>query len=314
MWKLISVFASGTTVYLLSSSETSAAEVSLGIYPPLTRIHSGAGAHITSPISVINNTDSLMILGVTFLPFRASDQQNGAIEYYNTKETPQDLSDFLKTITVLEGDKEVANITAFPRQYKNFTISFNAPLKEKDYYFSVVLTAQNNAEKTDSTRITINPSISTNVLLSVNRKEQNGLINQFDTKSVILNGPAKFNLTVQNSSDNYETASGFITVYDFFGNKAGVIKLNPEIILANSSRSLLAQQQTGQPIPLSWGEKFLLGPYSATATVYLDGTKKISGETRFFAIPVIILVILVALFFIILSIALKVIRKVNIQE
>lgn len=314
MKKTYSLVIVGFAGLAAATSKVSAAELSVGVYPPITRIKAGTSTHVVSPVSILNNTDSVLILDVSFLPFRASDRLDGSIEYYNANEMPQDISDFLKTITVLDGDKEVKTITAFPRQYKNISISFNTPLKEKDYYFSVIVTPQISREKTDKTRININPSVSSNVLLSINKKEQNGLINQFNTKSVILNGPANFNLIVQNSSDNYESASGIITVYDFFGNKSGTIKLEPAVILANSSRTLMAHQQGSSPAPLSWGEKFLLGRYTAQATVYLDGTKKITSETQFFAIPVVIILILVAFLFVVFSIALRVVKKINLQE
>ncbi len=139
------------------------------------------------------------------------------------------------------------------------------------------------------------------------------MINQFKMNSVIMNDSTQLYLNVKNSSDNFVTATGNISIYDFLGKKVSQIELYPTTILSNSSQNLYAKVKN-QKEALVWNHKLALGYYTAEASVKLDDSFLLIEKTHSFGAPILLLIILTLLFFTVLSVLYKVIKKLNFKE
>lgn len=301
-----------TSALFFDSKGISYAEsTSLGIYPPLTRIRAKYKAHVVSPITILNNSNEVLNLKVSFKAFTSTP--DNSIQYYSEKDTPVYVSNFLNTVKLYDGENEAKIITAFPRQYKNISIQFDTPSDEKDFYFTTLFTPEKINNNADDTVLLINTSIGSNFLITVNKKDYSGLINQFKINSVIINDKTPIALSVKNTSENYVTASGFINIYDFLGKRVSQIKIYPTTILSNSSQNMY-QLTNGNKEKLHWDQKFTLGFYSAEAEIKFDNSFTLKSKTETFGAPLIIIITVSLSFFILLSILYKVIRKLNFKE
>lgn len=300
-------------LFLHFKGSSYASTTSLGIYPSITRINAKYGAHISTPITILNNSDRVIELKVSHKAFTASPKNDGSILYYSEKDVPVNVSNFLNTIRVIDNENEAKIITAFPRQYKSVSIQFDAPLKNGDYYFTTLFTAEKSDKSAEDSMVFINSSIGTNVLLSVNKKEVSGLINQLKMNSVIINNSTPIFLTVKNTSDNYVRATGDITIYDFMGKKVSQINLYPTIILSNSSRNMEADINNKKEA-IIWREKLPLGFYTAKATIKFDDDYVLQGTSHTFGAPLFVIILTTLVFFIVLSVLYKTIRRLNFKE
>ncbi|MFI5265618.1 MAG: hypothetical protein ACHQT7_02640 [Candidatus Levyibacteriota bacterium] len=292
-------------------------EVSLGVYPPVTRIFTNPKAQVSSPINVSNHTNDMLQLDIVLRAFRASDANNGTIQYYSPKDTPaQDLA-FLNTVQLQDNNGPIKQVTLYPNESKTLHIVFPGPLSNKDFYFSVIFLHQGTESKTDESLVHVATGVAGNVLVSEGNAQGNNVLltPDFQTRNIVFTGPAKFNLTLNNNSDNFISTSGNVYIYDIFGNKAGVIPLKPAIILNNSSRIMTGTDvASGKGQDIAWGERFLFGYYRAQAVIKINQTGTQTYETHFFAVPVFILLIFSLILFVILSILHRTLKKLNFKE
>lgn len=296
-------------------SNVYASETSIGIYPPLTRITALPGAKVISPLTVVNSSESLKTFTIVLKGFRASDKNDGTVEYYPTKDTPQDLSSFLSSVTIQSEANVIKSIDLYPNEYKKLDIIFTAPEKqEADYYFSVVM--QSSPENTqidqNDTLTHISTGVATNVIVAMNSAQKaNGTIADFSTQPFVVRGPAVFSLVAQNTSGKYAEVEGTIAIYNILGKKVGSIPLQPTLVLSDSERIMKTSTSQNQ---VEWGEKFIFGFYTAKAVLRFDKTHVVTEEIRFFAIPIVALVVITVILFVILSICLRILRKINFKE
>lgn len=309
--KTITAMIITSALFLDSKGVSHASSTSLGVYPALTRIRAKYKAHVVSPITILNNSNEVIKLKVSYRAFTSTPENS--IQYYSEKDTPLYISNFLNTIKLYDGENEAKIITAFPKQYKNVSIQFDTPIGEKDFYFTTLFTPEKTANSIDETRISVNTSIGSNFLITVNKKDYSGLINQFKINSVIINDKTPITLNVKNTSENFVTATGVINIYDFLGKRVSQIKIYPTTILSNSSQNMY-QLTNGNREQIHWNQKFTLGFYSAEAEIKFDNNYSLKSKTETFGAPLIIIIALSLVFFILVSVLYKVIRKLNFKE
>lgn len=305
-----------TSGYMLSTKSAHANSTSLGIYPPVTRITALPGAVIRTPITIINNSNTEVLTGIKLLGFKAANENNGSVEYYNPgTKTPNDIDSLIKEVKMYDGKNQIKSLKLYPKEYKNLILELTTPNNQKDYYFSVVfLTESEKSQNEEETTISVVQGIANHILLSVGPLQRpTARISEFSTASFSLGGTQSFQVEVDNTSSNFITTTGTVAIYNIFGKKVGEVKLLPGIILADSQRyatnSLGAKSQK-----VVWAENHTFGFYTAKAVIHVNKSKTITAETSFFSTPLMILIITTCLLFVSVSIFYRVIKKVNFRS
>jgi hypothetical protein len=311
MKKLAALPLSVSGVFLMSRA-VRAEEISLGVYPPVIRIKSKPETEVSVPITVLNNSEMSLNLDLFLEPFYDSGEFDGSISYYSEKDTPKRDFDFIKNIKIKDLDKEINSISLFPKEYKTLDLIFKTPKDMRsDYYFSVIFLKSVNKETTEETISYIKPGGAINILISNNKVNTSVLINDFKTDPFILSGPSRVSLNLKNTSDHYTILSGEIKLYNQFGKEVDTAKLEPKITLSNAERKMI---EVNSDNDITLGEKFMLGAYTVKAEVKTSEGKYTTKDIHFIAIPIFVLILLIAIFFISLSISMKVVGKVNLKE
>lgn len=294
--------------------KSSAKEVSLGVYPPVIRVKSIPEATVNLPITVFNNSESILPLDISFKPFYDSGKRDGSISYYAEKDVPQRDLDFMKVLTIEDQDIEIKNINLYPKEYKTLNLKFKMPKDiGSDYYFSIVLSSAVDTKSSTETRSYIVPGAAVNILVSGDKSEPSAVINELNTDILIFSGPTKLNLLVKNTSRNYEAVSGNVILYNTLGKEVERVKLETEIIISEAQRNMQQNNNTYNN-QISLGSKFMLGLYTVKAEIMAENKLIAAQETKFFAIPLVFLLVLTIIIFVIFSILLRTLRKLNLKN
>lgn len=284
-------------------------KVSLGIYPPIIRIQSNPNVTVKVPITVLNNSDKNLQIEIFLKSFYDSGDKDGSISYYSEKDLPDRDSNFIKLVKVMDKDSEIKNINLYPKEYKTLNLEFKAPDDlASDYYFSVVFSKNVEKANYQETKSYLQPSVATNILLSKADSNPSAVIDEFNTEMIHLNSPVKIYLEIKNTSEQFQTISGKVIVYNTFGKVVDHIELSPEVVLANSSK-VLHENKNDQEIEL--GSKFMLGLYKAHAEIKSEGKTLASKDVNFISVPFGFMLILIFVLIFILGITLKVLRLLN---
>lgn len=309
------------SIYLVPN--VSAQEQSLSIYPPVIEIQATPPSSPTVPILIQNNNSENVKLQIQLVPFRTDNRtgqitlvpdeaEKGFYPYY--KERIQFLIDGRKTSTV--------ELLALEQREILLNVNLTKGDPPGDFYFSIVMISENELSNESSTS-QIPTGIATNLLLSIGPKSTStGGISEFSTSSFKSKGPVSIKLKLHNASRHVIQPTGVVTITNMLGQNIGSLKILPQYVLAGSDRYLVDEAQ-GSPTAqiasnllsdtpsLIWGESFLLGWYKATATVGLEENgKPILATTYFFAFPTYAFFGLVILLFILISIYVRVKRKI----
>lgn len=290
--------------------------IEIGVLSPLIQIKAGTTTLVSAPITVLNNSKSPINLDISLRAFEPSERNDGSVTFLTEKDTPQETSNFLKTITFQEDKQDIKTLPVGPRQYKTINMLLTTPTTPQDYYFSVIFTAPATKDSSTETVIKQVPGVAANILLSVDSsRHTQGEVSELSTKRFITGGPVVFKIMATNTSDTFSHVSGTLTIYDMFGNKAGLINLQPAIVLANSSRIITANTNSKDiQSSVVWHEKFVTGLYTAKVALSFDKAYTTTAETHFLGIPLLLLFLITILLFVILSIVLKVIKKLNFNQ
>lgn len=260
--------------------------IDLGVFPPILQIDAKAPASVNNPISIENFSDRTLILNIIFRPFKPLE--DGDIEYLEDKEAVGFEPLLKSSVQVFDQGHAVEKLTLSPKQKKNLNlhVGITPDQKPSDYYFSVIFISEDSSTIGSTQSLAIG-GIATNVILSIGPKgETKGRISDFSSPFFLLKGPVPFKLKVANESSHYITTDGVITIKDIFGKTVGKIDLLPVNVLANSERFVPAGKDTTPNPEVLWDEKFLLGIYTAKATVGLSEEGPIlSKTTTFLAFP-----------------------------
>ncbi|MBI2420510.1 MAG: hypothetical protein HYV38_00285 [Candidatus Levybacteria bacterium] len=185
----------------------------------------------------------------------------------------------------------------------------------KDYYFSILFVSEVNDPR-DKTQSAAAGGIATNVLLSLGEKKSpNGKISEFSAPFFVTSGPIPFQLKVQNDNSYFITTEGNVIIKNIFGQRIGKLDLIPTNILTQTSRFIPNNEGLGEffdsPKAL-WNENFLLGVYTAEASISLsDQGPILKKKTTFIAIPIEIIAGFLIAIFILTVIYKRVKRKIE---
>ncbi len=303
------------TIVLLTPPLANAEGQSLSIFPPVINIDTTPPSSPTVPIVIQNDQEEDVNLKIELIPFKTNDK-NGDIIFLPDQINKGFYPYYRDRIQFLVDDKKTDFISLKPLESKEVTLNVNLTKGDPpgDYYYTIVfLSGANGPADTSIARLPA--GIGTNLILSVGPKEKSsGGISEFTTSSFKKNGPVEFNLKLHNASKHVILPSGTIEIKNMFGKKVGLVNLLPQYVIAGSDRYLLdekSQPDSADENPkVIWREKFLLGFYTANATIQLDENSQVlTATTYFFAFPVMLFIPLSVGLFVAISIYLRVRRK-----
>lgn len=314
---------------ILNTSLAQAQGIDLGIYPPVFQVDVTPPADIKVPFFLNNYTDQSVDLNLSLKPFEASNDENGQISFLDNP----DFADpyIFQKVIVLEDGSPVKSVALSPKQQKQLVLEFKMPSNQArgDYYFSLIASSYDKTLN-DSNLSKATAGIAANVLLSVGPQgKTQGILESFSAPFFITHGPLAFSVRFRNTSDHFIAPKGDIIIRNMFDQPVGKVKLLPVNILSNSIRRIPDSLQSGiasdtdyeqirtvvekNQFPVAvWPEKFLLGWYKATLTLSLsDQGPVIRKETIFLAFPIEYIIGILIVLGLVISIVLKVRRKIN---
>lgn len=308
----------GLTLTLIPN-KAEAKEIGLGVYPPLTRITANINTEVNTPLTIVNTSENEILVDIKLAAFKSSAKNNGTIDYMAKNDVPSDISSFLDDVKIKDGDSQIKSIKLYPKEYKKLNLFFTAPnTHEKDYYFSVVFSSESTTRPGGDSKDTIaniHTSLASNVLLSVNPSQNpTAHINELSSTKFVLSGNPEIKLLVGNTSSNFTSASGTLSIYNMFGKKIQSLQLKKVIILADSERYMTTGKAAKGNEKIIISNQKLLGIYTAKATIKINDFETISQQTSFISIPLFVVLIVTIALFIVLSILYKVIKKLNFKE
>lgn len=295
---------------------------SVSIYPPVIQVDSSPPSSPVVPIMIQNNESEPVTLNIQLIPFR-TDGKSGQVIL-----TPEELSKgfypyYQNKIQFLLDSKKTNSVELQPLESKEIDLNINLAKGDPpgDFYYSIVFISAPSGPNENS-ESNIPTGIATNLLLSVGPKDEaSGGISQFGTLSFQTHGPVDFTLKLHNASNHVINPTGTITIKNMVGKNVGSIKLLPQYILSRSDRFLVDDSQATSSAKrqtfldttpqVIWPETFLFGWYEATANVQLeDNGPVLHSNTYFVAFPLYFFFPLVIALFVLISIYLKVKRKI----
>lgn len=303
------------TSYFLLVTQTSASDISLGIYPPIIQIQATPPADIHSPLTLSNPTDQPVTVKILVRPFSNGVSDDGQPAYLPGKTWLGEDKDIYQKMALFDGQENTDTVTLAPHQQRNMELRITLPKDEpaSDYYFSITFVS-NPVAITQSTNTAVAGGVSTNVLLSVGPTDKTaGFIQDFSTPFFMTHGPVPFSVHVSNTSKHFITPQGSILIHNMFGQLIGKIDLLPVNILATSSRFLPSDFNASTKA--TWQEKALLGWYSAKLTIALSSEGPVYHRTiYFFALPIQVIIGIILTIILIMVIVYRVRKRLKLQQ
>ena len=301
-----------------------ASGVNFGVYPPITQIKASVPSVVESKITISNQSQTPQDLKIILRSFKASNENNGQVELLPSDSPPGGDSALFEKIEFLDNDNPVkkVHLEALESKSLNMKIVLDKSSVAGDYYFSVIFMAEGEAP--DGTGSKLLSGIATNVLLAVGENIAPKVeIAGFTTPFFREKGPVALTLLISNKGKRFTRASGEVVITNMFGQNVGKLTLLPQNILANSNRYMKDKEQAKikelskalldlkvKNEVIFWPETFLLGLYTAKATINLTDADTIRTSVTFIAIPVIWVSVFSIIILIALGITLKVMKKI----
>lgn len=169
----------------------------------------------------------------------------------------------------------------------NFTITVPKDAEPGSHFGVMLFDAVPNSEA--SSTLKVGTQVGTLVLVTVpgNHLEK-GKIVDFTAPSFLQKGPITFDTKFENDGTVYFEPKGTITVKNIFGKIVALVPIEGDVVLPTGARDIYS----------IWPVGFLLGPYSAVATIYDgDGNILTTASATFFALPIWYILGFVLLFF-----------------
>jgi len=302
------------------SNKAYAQQFHVSIEPTVIQIDSTPPSKFQAPFRIKNLSNSSIKLGLKIIPIEARD--DGKINLLLNEEDTL-ASVIRERLIILDGQTQIKELELRAGETKQLLLFMDVKKGDPagDFYFSLVFTSDGVVIDETSTS-SIPAGIAMNVLVSIGPKvSATAIIEDFSTNRIVGAGPVFFNLKLKNTGRHLIQPEGNVTIKNMFGKKVADIKILPQYVLAESSRYLidstqaspsaqtsdiLSRKKQDNPVVI-WGEKFLLGFYTAEAKLYLeDNGAEVIKRITFFAIPVQILVIVSGIVFVILGILLRI--------
>lgn len=309
--KLLTTLIVGS-IFLHSAGMIHAEGESLSIFPPIIEIQTTPPSSPFTAIQLTNNNTEDITLEIQLIPFKTS-QNTGEVTLM-PEEATKGLNPFIiNRIQFLVEDKKTENITLEGLQTKEIILNLNLQKGDPtgDFYYSIVFMTPGK-ETNEGSSSQIPAGIATNLLLSIGPKEKVfGGISEFSTKKFMTKGPVDFTLKLHNGGKHLVIPEGKIAIENMLGKQVGSVDILPQYVLAGSDR-LLINDLKNENATVRWNEKFLFGFYKATASIRLEENGTILKQsTTFFAFPLSLFFPMVGIIFIILSIYIRVRRKIK---
>ena len=274
-------------VYLLPKS-VYAQSLSLSIWPPLLEVMIQPGRSVTQAYEIANHSEYDLKVTPSIIPFKPANNEGQISLQWENKNFPNFFSfetgEILNTPFWLKSG-----------QTKQVLLKISPPkdLSEKDYYFTLLFSANpvSPSEKNTSSSSTI--EVGTNILISVSQSGNPklfGKISEFSCPKVIDSfSPVNFNLKVENWGKTFWKPFGKIFITGFLGQKEE-IEILPQNVLAESERKIF--------VP-SFKPKLPLGPFKAKVEFSLnqEGPVKLESQISFWYLPYKILIPLLFVIF-----------------
>ena len=157
-----------------------------------------------------------------------------------------------------------------------FTVTVPKDAEPGSHFGGIFFKAVDQASATQ--QLKVGTQIGMLVLVTVpGNRLQRGKIDSFSTKGFIQKGPVDFVMSFENTGTVYFEPKGEIDIKNIFGGIVGKVPIQGQVVLPTGVRDITAQ----------WPSNFLLGPYSADATVYDGEGNMLTTQTiKFFALPI----------------------------
>lgn len=270
-----------SALFVLPSGKASAAVTGLTIQPVKFSYTLSPGQSVTDVVNVTNAGDGDSIVYDSVQDFVPVANTNG-IQFVGRAENVTSVRDWVRinepaSFPLKLGQSESVNFTV--------TVPKDA---EPGSHFGVMLFDAVPPNQASST-LKIGTQVGTLVLVTVpgNHLEK-GKIVSFTAPSFLQKGPISFDTRFQNDGTVYFEPKGTITIKNIFGTIVALVPIQGEVILPTGARDISS----------IWPVGFLLGPYSAVATVYDgDGNILTTASATFFALPVWYILGFIVLFF-----------------
>lgn len=281
--KQLSILALLLLIFLLAPLKSEAASLSLGVYPPLTKIRTAPNTHVQQNITLSNYSSDPINISISFRMFKSSAGNNGQITFLPNNTAVKNF--FSERIKVLDGSIPVNQVLLSPQQNKSLTIDITIPkdARDTDYYISALFIS-NNTTQIKSNASLVSGGIASNILLSVLHQPsiEAGYIKEFSGPSLIESETVPFVVVASNQSTHYESVKGKITINNLLLHTKEIIPLHDATILANSSRYMTknADESLSQVL---WKHGFLFGVYQADAELYFGRNNKAFHKIIYFS-------------------------------
>lgn len=302
------------------ANSVEAQALSISVYPPIIEVQTTPPSSPTVPITIQNLEDTDVILQIQLIPLQMSPNGTGDV-LFNPAALETGFYGYYKgQIQFLVDNVKTDSVTLQAQEAKQVAVNINLRKGDPpgDFYYAIVFL--NEGRKLDDTSLTSIPAgIATNLLLSIGpKKPALGGITEFYTSFFKNNGPAEFELLMHNGSEHLVNPTGTITITNMLGKNVAKIDILPQYILAQSDRYLIDRNSsTSANLSLEnnpkiiWNENFLLGFYTATAQIRLDGTGEILTEkVHFIAFPIYLFFGVAIVVFIAAGVYLRVRKKI----
>jgi hypothetical protein len=303
--------------------------VSLQVNPSVLQIRAHTSSEVSAPFVIQNQSDKSIKLKLGYKLFDPSKSQNGKVEFLSEPGAKESIFEYIQVVDT--NNTPINSLDLGPKQQKQLSVKVNLPENQPsaDYYFSLIFlhditpqTDQNSTlrDRKDQHTITnIQGGIATNVLLAVGAPETaQGYIEEFSTPLYLQSGPVPFTINVKNTGLHFINPKGTIMIRNIFGQTVGKVEIPTTAVLAGTTRSLLDRDQLMKAIKdettpkAIWPERFLLGFYSANINIAMAPEGPFYNQTvRFFAFPLHILLGLIVVITLIVSIYIRVKKKLS---
>jgi hypothetical protein len=274
--------------FLLLTFPAHAQELSVGIDPPIIQINTDAPSDILAPITISNLSDTTTSYSIFLMPFTPAESNDGAIEI--DRALLGQYERIFSNIRILDEERPITSVTLSPDEKKdlNLRVVFGKDEPPKDYYFTVLFVSEEESGSPSASVTGNKGGIGSNILLSVGPKsETKGIITDFSGPKFVTSGPVEFALNVFNNSSHFVEIEGSVVVKNMFGHTIGNVNILPVNILSASGRLMESENNSNILPRIVFPEKFLVGYYTAEATIALSEDGPIlKEEFTFFAFPV----------------------------
>jgi hypothetical protein len=161
------------------------------------------------------------------------------------------------------------------------------------YYAGVLAAVRSVDENNNGDNIQFINRVGTSILMSIPGKvmEDMALLKFLNDRKFYLNGPVNFFTEAMNFGNIHLSPIGEIAVYNFLGKKVAQIPLKESLILPGQSQKWRSV----------WKERWILGIYKAHLTMRygVDNDKVLEKELKFWAFPIHILLLILALIYLV---------------